>query len=157
MKPLWMVNFIGISHTEELCHWESNMNKKWKNFVSPPNILAEEHLGNWLHISTVFDALHQKVKHYINGKKVADLSIQKNLPITFGKMAIGNYSDHNALKRKPRSFHGRIDDLIILKKALSDSNMKNLYQQGAASSYPFKLTNYQRTLKGQPIVYSIRQ
>jgi hypothetical protein len=101
-------------------------NEKGPNSLSEP-VIQPGDLGRWMHLATTFDRKTGIVCHYLDGKNVMT-DQRKNLPpLKLGGGEIGNWRAHNA-NYPIRSFNGRIDEFIILSRAMSESEIGALYQ-----------------------------
>ncbi|EMI19100.1 FecR protein domain protein [Rhodopirellula maiorica SM1] len=108
-------------------------------FVSEP-VLSYEDLGRWIHLAVVVDKKSQSLSHYLDGKRVArfDLRVgsEPNAPqapvtkIRFGKAELGNWSPERKYDNEPvRNLNGRIDEFAMFGRALSDFEIRELYNQ----------------------------
>lgn len=101
-------------------------NEKGPNSQSEP-VIQPEDLGRWMHIAATVDRKTGIVCHYLDGKNVMT-DQRKNLPpLKLGGGEIGNWRAHDA-NYPIRSFNGRIDEFIILSRAMSESEIGALYQ-----------------------------
>ena len=105
-----------------------------RNYYSPPfwDITKS---GQWLHLVSIYDPKGRKAAHYVNGEKVSEKEVQEAYVIKrlrIGNAEIGNWGDPN--RKDPsyaiRNLNGRIDELAIFNAALSESEIKTLYQKG---------------------------
>lgn len=78
-------------------------------------------VGEWHHVAMTYDG--SEIKVYIDGKLVGTKP-QTGLIKSGGDAVIGYYSNGSY-------FNGLIDDLAVFKKALSETEVKDLYQRGA--------------------------
>lgn len=104
------------------------------NSFSPP-VIGPESLGRWLHLASVFDYRTKKVSHFLDGKQIAETSHSKAVPLRIGAAEIGNWrsegrNDSNSI----RSLNGRMDEFLILKRALNPDEIRELYQSGNPNS-----------------------
>lgn len=84
--------------------------------------------GRWVHLATVYDSTTGTVRFYHNGRldKVARQSTA--YPARLGAMQIGNWN------REERKLSGRVDELVILGRAMSDEEIRILFEVG--NPYP---------------------
>ena len=103
--------------------------------TSPP-VLGPSYLGQWVHIATVYDPEHNVLAHYLNGNLVAQVQPRYAIPARIGSATIGNYSPTRApfLSEPSRSFNGRIDEFLIMRRALGGEEIKRMYELGKPSS-----------------------
>ena len=90
------------------------------------------HLGRWMHLATVHDHDSGQVTHFANGEVLARLQIQKSTaPLTLGDTEIGNWGTPPTYSpQKIRNLNGRIDELVLFGDALSDNEVRELYESG---------------------------
>lgn len=89
-------------------------------------VITPNHFGRWIHLVTTYDIHQASVKHFVNGELVAEHTIEDRQPVKIGSASIGNWNNGNATRR----FVGRIDEVLILEKALNDNEVAKLYQNG---------------------------
>lgn len=101
-------------------------NKRGPNTQTEPVILPED-LGRWMHVAVTVDRNAGVVSHYLDGKRIMS-DQRKNLPpLKLGGGEIGNWQAHNA-NYPIRSFNGRIDEFIILDRAMSETEIADLHK-----------------------------
>lgn len=90
------------------------------------------HLGRWMHLATVYDRDAGQVTHFVNGEVLARLPIQEStVPLTLGDTEIGNWGTPPTYSpQKIRNLNGRIDELVLFGAALSDNEVRELYESG---------------------------
>ena len=77
----------------------------------------------WVHLVVTYDAEEgQNVRFYIDGKRTDDFKIDKAKPVRLGSGRIGSWDD------QPRWFNGLLDEFYIYERALSDADVKALYE-----------------------------
>lgn len=82
-----------------------------------------EHQG-WFHLATVYDSSRKIVRFYLNGQFDNEVLLEAALPATFGLAQIGNWDGAD------RKLNGRIDELLILGRALTDDEIRSLHKSG---------------------------
>ena len=72
------------------------------------------------------------VRHYLDGQLAASLPMSfDRLSLQLGPCEIGNWSPRDTHLSSPiRNFNGRLDELILLSTALSESEISHLFQLG---------------------------
>jgi len=122
-EPHWQISDAG-----ELILGINGM----RNAYSPP-VIGPQSLGKWLHVASVFDEKSQLVSHYLNGEVVSTLKVNRTVAVRFGAAEIGNWrsKDRTEDQNKIRVLNGRIDEFLILSRALSDSDIHDIYRNGA--------------------------
>jgi hypothetical protein len=98
------------------------------------NLIAHRHLGNrWNHVAFVLDRPRTVLRLYVNGQVIeenlnlGDVSVATRADVYIGR----RYYDGDGAEARSR-FAGVIDELIIYNRALADSEVRALYQHGAA-------------------------
>jgi len=85
-------------------------------------VLPEQ--GRWVHLAAVYDSDAGSVRFFLNGN-FDEQSMQATAhPARLGPAQIGNWDSRD------RKLSGRIDELMLIGRALSDSEMLALYQAG---------------------------
>jgi hypothetical protein len=86
------------------------------------SILPER--GRWVHLATVYDSKNHTTRFYLNGKTDGVTSLDVVYPARLGPAQIGNW---NQVDRK---LSGRIDELVVLGRVLSDTEILALFESG---------------------------
>jgi gliding motility-associated-like protein len=116
-----------------------NINGNFRVISTPTN------LNNWYHVVATFDGA--VVRFYLNGIKVDSLirtgSLQtSNIPLRFGRRGgAGSYDCY---------FTGLLDDIGIWNRALSSSEVQQLYSSGAQQSYQWSTGDTTSTISVSP-------
>jgi hypothetical protein len=99
-------------------------------------ILGPSHLGQWVHIATVYDKPNNLVAHYLNGNRVLEERLQYPITLQIGSASIGNWTQTRTPFILPpiRSLNGRIDEFVILRRVLSHDEVKRMYELGKPNS-----------------------
>lgn len=118
-KAAWQIYRFGQLHfgtplfdteTPELLPWSEWGRSRWRN------------------IAVTVDPSHRRVSHYVDGKKVHACDAPGDFTACFGSASIGNwFSNHGKLER---GFCGRIDDLLILSREMSEREIVEMYEAG---------------------------
>lgn len=85
-------------------------------------VLPEQ--GRWVHLATVYDSNHGTVRFYFNGQFDKETRLTTAHPARLGPAQIGNWN------QKDRKLSGRVDDLLLLGRAMSDTEVGDLYHAG---------------------------
>jgi hypothetical protein len=80
--------------------------------------------GRWTHLVTVYDSPHHTLRHYVNGQCERELSLMTAPTARFGPSQIGNWNLYD------RNLSGRVDDMVILGRAMSDTEVRALFDSG---------------------------
>jgi hypothetical protein len=80
--------------------------------------------GRWVHLAVVYDADARSVRFYLNGQ--FDKETLQNVAHTarLGPAQIGNWN------RQDRKLSGRMDEFLLLGRAMNDQEIRNLYLSG---------------------------
>lgn len=89
---------------------------------SRTSVLPEQ--GRWVHLAAVYDATARTVRFYLNGAFDKQTHQTVAHPARLGPAQIGNWN------RQDRKLSGRIDELVILGRAMSDTEIQELYTAG---------------------------
>ncbi|MEX0792839.1 MAG: LamG-like jellyroll fold domain-containing protein [Pirellulaceae bacterium] len=89
---------------------------------SRTSVLPEQ--GRWIHLATTYDAEAKTVRFYLNGE--FDSETRQNVAhlAKLGAARIGNWD------RRDRKLSGRVDELAILSRCLTDAEVRELYDAG---------------------------
>ncbi|MEM9017102.1 MAG: LamG-like jellyroll fold domain-containing protein, partial [Verrucomicrobiota bacterium] len=99
------------------------------NSTSPP-VIRHEDMGSWIHVAATFDTQNHSVVHYLNGEVVLrdrrdDLEVFR-----VGEAEIGNWTPAEAGTNPIRSLNGRIDEFLLMGRALSEEEVDEIYKAG---------------------------
>jgi hypothetical protein len=99
-------------------------------------VLGPSYLGQWVHIASVYDPEHKVLAHYLNGNLVAQIQPQHAIAARIGSATIGNFTPTREpyLSSPSRSLNGRIDEFLIMRRALSGDEIKRMYELGKPNS-----------------------
>lgn len=89
---------------------------------SRTSVLPEQ--GRWIHLAVVYDSEARTVRFYLNGRFDKESIQQVALPARFGPAQIGNWDSND------RKLSGRVDELLILGRAMSDAEIQSLFNAG---------------------------
>ena len=85
-------------------------------------VLPEQ--GRWVHLAVVYDSEEGTVRFYLNGR-LDDVTHQSVAhPARLGPAQIGNWDQQD------RKLSGRIDQLVVLGRAMSDAEIEELHEAG---------------------------
>lgn len=100
-----------------------------------PDVDPASTIGAWRMMVGVFDRDTGRVAFYIDGQQVFDVPTESDLPLVFDWTEIGNWRSvkHGGQRRW---LNGRIDEFALLERAMSDEEIKALYQMGKTETQP---------------------
>ena len=85
-------------------------------------VLPEQ--GRWMHLATVYDAGAKIVRFYLNGRFDKETRQSIAHPAKLGAAQIGNWD------RQDRKLSGRVDELLLLGRAMTDAEIGALFEAG---------------------------
>lgn len=85
-------------------------------------VLPEQ--GRWVHLAAVYDAAARTVRFYLNGHFDNETLLTIAQPARLGASQIGNWDS------KDRKLSGRIDELLLLGRTMSDEEVLALFNAG---------------------------
>lgn len=89
---------------------------------SRTSVLPEQ--GRWAHLATVYDAEKRTVRFYLNGRFDKESRQAVAHPARLGKAQVGNWD------RQDRKLSGRMDELLLLGRAMTDEEIRALFEAG---------------------------
>lgn len=89
---------------------------------STTSVLPER--GRWVHLAAVYDSEARTVRFYLNGQFDKETRQEVAYPARLGAAQIGNWN------REDRKLSGRMDEFLLLGRALSDVEVRGLYESG---------------------------
>ncbi|OAI58116.1 hypothetical protein AYO49_01275 [Verrucomicrobiaceae bacterium SCGC AG-212-N21] len=103
-------------------------------FYSPESF-GPDTLGVWYHLATTFDLATGVGRHYVNGSLVSenrDDKIPADFKIKIGSGELGNWGLPDGAKPRTevRTFNGRVDEFLLFREALPESDIHRLYELG---------------------------
>jgi len=85
-------------------------------------VLPEQ--GRWVHLTTVYDSTRRTVRFHLNGEFDKETELSTAHPARLGPAQMGNWD------RSDRKLSGRIDELLLLGRAMSDDEVRALFAAG---------------------------
>ncbi|TWU58130.1 LamG-like jellyroll fold domain-containing protein [Rubripirellula reticaptiva] len=103
--------------------------------VTSPPFWKPSMSGQWLHLATTHDVKARTTTHYLNGELLSREVVSENQVVTptrIGKASIGNWSSPTKPDAKfaIRNLNGSIDEFILCADALSDDEIRQIYENG---------------------------
>jgi len=81
--------------------------------------------GRWMHLAAVYDSVAGTARFYVDGRRDGETRLAHAPPARLGPARIGNWN------RIDRRLSGRIDEFVILGRALADEEVAALHADGA--------------------------
>lgn len=107
-------------------------------FASPP-VVGFNEFGPWLHLAVVVDGSRRQVSHYFNGHAVSRQPLGPPPPFRIGASQLGNWNIGQSPNAAPffiRHFNGVMDEFALFSRALSDAEIRALYNEGKPQAGP---------------------
>ena len=99
-------------------------------YVSPV-AFGPDRFGQWTHVASVIDRDAGRVTHYVNGAAIASSAFRSDLPFRLGPADLGNWTLGAFQNGAPiRHFSGRIDEFLLLARAMGEAEIRALYDDG---------------------------
>jgi hypothetical protein len=89
---------------------------------SRTSVLTEQ--GRWMHLAVVYDSAKKTVRFFLNGRFDSETRQEIAYPARLGPAQIGNWDSND------RKLSGRIDELLLLGRAMSDAELQALHEAG---------------------------
>lgn len=105
---------------------------KFQILASPP-VLTLDAFGMWLHLAVVLDGKAGQVTHYVNGTPVSRHGLKLGPPFRVGPAELGNWNSPGGPDPAPvliRNLSGSLDEFELFGRALTDSEVHDLYVTG---------------------------
>jgi hypothetical protein len=95
-------------------------------------VIELERLGTWMHLAAVLDGKTRQATQYVNGIPVARHKMKLDPPFRVGSAELGNWNARNPNPAPAliRNLSGSMDEFALFNRALSDSEVQKLYNQG---------------------------
>lgn len=81
-------------------------------------------IGRWMHLAVVYDSETKTTRFYLNGRFDSESRETTAHPARLGPAQIGNWN------RTDRKLSGRVDEILILGRAMSDAEIQSLFESG---------------------------
>jgi hypothetical protein len=107
---------------------------QWSQDYFSDVVLRPIDIGRWIHLTCVYDQEIGRVAHYVDGQRVSTEAIRKNVVLRFGESEIGNWVPEIYKDHRIRTLNGRIDEFVLFKNALSDEEIRQMYESGKPNS-----------------------
>jgi ferric-dicitrate binding protein FerR (iron transport regulator) len=94
-----------------------------------PVIFTPERFGQWVHLAVVIDRVGHQIVHYVDGQPVSTHTVKIDVPLGFGRAEVGNWNPAARRDGVPmRNFHGRMDEMLVFRRALTKEEVRGLSQ-----------------------------
>jgi hypothetical protein len=106
---------------------------KWSQDYYSDVVLRPNDVGRWIHVACVYDQESGRVSHYLDGRRVTTLAIRKHVKLRLGSAELGNWTPEVFKDHRIRALNGRMDEFVVFKRAMSDEEIKALFDAGQPS------------------------
>ena len=103
---------------------------EWSQDYISGVVLKPSDVGRWMHLACVYDRQSGRVSHYLDGQRVSTEAIRKHVTLRIGAAELGNWTPEVYRDHRIRALNGRIDEFVVLKRALSDEEIAAMYGAG---------------------------
>lgn len=100
----------------------------WEAVMSD-SVVLPHHAGRWLLVASTFDG--RNICHYVNGERVKSLDAFCPVPLLIGPAEIGNWRGTASA-----AIRGRIDELAVLRRAMTADELKQVFNAGRQAEAP---------------------
>lgn len=87
-------------------------------------------LGRWMHLAVVYDSVAQRARFFTNGRPDTEIALPLSLPAVLRRAQLGNWNLKNAHSTQHRRLSGRMDEFVILGRALSAQEVRASFEAG---------------------------
>ncbi len=116
----WMVNRYSTMRLALRGNSGSSSPDGFPDSLTP--VLPE--IGRWMHLTVVYDADAKTTRFYLNGRFDSESRETTAHPARLGPAQIGNWN------RTDRKLSGRVDEILILGRAMSVAEIQSLFESG---------------------------
>jgi hypothetical protein len=116
----WMVNRYSTMRLALKGNAGSSSPDGFPDSLTP--VLPE--IGRWMHLAVVYDSEAKTTRFYLNGRFDSESHETTAHPARLGPAQIGNWN------RTDRKLSGRVDEILILGRAMSDAEIQSLFESG---------------------------
>ena len=105
--------------------------------LASPSAISLDPFGQWLHWAAVLDGGSKRVVQNLNGRPVSEKPLKIDPPFRIGTAELGHWNARGFPDNDPsliRNFSGAIDDFCLIRHALSDDEIHELYSIGKPQS-----------------------
>ena len=93
-------------------------------------VLDSDDFGRWLHLAVVYDTAARQIEFYADGRLVNSKRTADDIELVAGPCELGNWYADSKDPFPVRNFQGRIDELMIFRRALTAGEVKTMYEEG---------------------------
>lgn len=86
--------------------------------------------GDWMFLATIYDLKKQTINHYVNAKLLSKEKLRRDDKVKIGLASVGNWMNSAGEQIGKRNLNGKIDELMVLDRALNHEEIKEMYEIG---------------------------
>ncbi len=90
--------------------------------------------GQWIHLALTYDGEEQRIRLYVNGRKVKSQQTKAAGPIIIGKANIGHWQEATHWPYQ-RDFRGRIDEFFVITRKMETGEIRELFIKGSSAAW----------------------
>lgn len=118
----WMVTRPSVQRLALFGNRLVHHDPVWDQPDSKSSLLPEQ--GRWMHLAATYDAPAKTARFYLNGRFDNEARLTVAHPASLGSSRIGNWDV------KDRTLSGRVDELVILGRTLTPTEVQALFESG---------------------------
>lgn len=118
----WMVTRQSVQRLALFGNRLVHHDPVWDQPDSRSSFLSER--GRWIHLVAIYDAPGKAARFYLNGRFDNEAGLTVAQPARLGPSRIGNWD------LKDRTLSGRVDELAVLGRVLSPTEIQALFESG---------------------------
>ena len=118
----WLISGRGTAtRPDGVIFIKTNDQSKDLRFDSKRRFTPPE-LGQWHTLAVVHDPANHRIRHYLDGTLIKENPLDDAHPLKLRQLVIGNWG----FTTEPRNFAGRMDELAVFNRALSEQEIRDL-------------------------------
>jgi len=120
----WAIEFVQLRRRNiQTDYWYDLLSPGWQ-----PRSLS----GRWVHLALCYDSVAGDSRLYVDGREVANEVVSDAVPVRLNTFRLGNW--HEPIEERgsdwPRPLRGRIDEFVVLDRALSGQAIAAMFEAG---------------------------
>ncbi len=113
---------------------DAGPDRKLGHFHSSRPVISPDRYGQWIHVGVVYDGTEKQLVHWMDGQAVSAARMAPTVPTIFSTAEIGNWQPRPGAIYPVRNFNGRMDELVIYRRALAASEIRRHFETGRPES-----------------------
>jgi hypothetical protein len=103
---------------------------------SEPSAIGDNELRHWVHLACAYDSKTSSARAFVNGRMIAERTIRSTVPFCVGEAFIGRWDPGSSDSPDIRQFRGCMDELVIVGRALTNDEVRCMYDVGVPKDHP---------------------